>query len=144
MVWYSSGHIDPMAPAKVHPSGVALYRGEAPERDRGPSSEMGHRGQSRRGGAERDRRVEVPGLDGGGCIFTGDPALASEPGVAGALTRETVNWELGFDWYTFTCVGCGELTHVGRPPYQALEDFWLMCEWLYGRPPVCSACFPPA
>jgi hypothetical protein len=50
------------------------------------------------------------------------------------------DWDSGFDWYTFTCAACGELTYVGRDLAQSVEDFALMCWWLYGDPPECSAC----
>ena len=49
----------------------------------------------------------------------------------------------GFDWFTFVCSSCGTETFVGREPHQSLEDFQQMCEWLYGTPPVCSACARP-
>lgn len=49
-------------------------------------------------------------------------------------------WEQGFDWFTFHCNGCGTETYVGREPSQSIEDFALMCEWLYGTPPICSTC----
>jgi hypothetical protein len=54
--------------------------------------------------------------------------------------RAEDDWEAAFDWYTFVCAACGEERHVGRDPEQPIEDFALMCQWLYGDPPVCSSC----
>lgn len=52
-------------------------------------------------------------------------------------------WLSSFDWYTFTCSSCGELTYTSRDPKQSLEDFALMCLWIFGEPPVCSECQRP-
>lgn len=48
--------------------------------------------------------------------------------------------EQAFDWRTFVCSACGETISVGRSPEQSLEDFWVMCELIFGDPPVCSPC----
>jgi len=60
-------------------------------------------------------------------VSRGDPAV---PGDLVGL----------YDWHTFFCTGCGQETSVGREPRQSVEDFALMCSWLYGDPPVCSTC----
>jgi hypothetical protein len=48
-----------------------------------------------------------------------------------------------FDWLAFVCQGCGQETFIGREPTQSIEDFALMCEWLYGDPPSCTNCLRP-
>ncbi len=47
------------------------------------------------------------------------------------------------DWFTFVCSWCGRETFVGKEPRQNTADFWLMCEWLYGVPPICVSCMRP-
>ena len=66
-----------------------------------------------------------------------------EAGFSGALLdrlRSDPPWASAFDWHTFYCVGCGQHTAVGREPWQSVADFAQMCEWLFGDPPICSAC----
>ena len=45
-----------------------------------------------------------------------------------------------FDWFTFHCASCGQETFVGREPVQSVTEFKVMCEWLFGDPPICSFC----
>ena len=66
--------------------------------------------------------------------------LVPSPARKGNRDSETDSWEAGFDWFSFVCVGCGEHTFIGRDRSQPVEDFALMCEWLFGFPPLCSSC----
>jgi len=73
-------------------------------------------------------------------------AVGSPSPPTGSLRRSSQGppdapfWADAFDWYTFRCVACGEETYVGREPAQTVEDFALVCDWLYGVLPVCTSC----
>jgi hypothetical protein len=49
-------------------------------------------------------------------------------------------WANGFDWFTFVCCSCGELTHIARDWRQDVAEFHITSVWLYGLPPECSEC----
>lgn len=49
-------------------------------------------------------------------------------------------WEDAFDWYAFVCTSCGDHICVSRDSGQSLDEFDLACAWIYGDPPVCTAC----
>lgn len=65
---------------------------------------------------------------------------AIEGRLAAPVGRPTASVLDQLDWFTFHCSACGEETFVGRSHDQSVDDFWLMCEWLYGDPPICSPC----
>jgi hypothetical protein len=60
--------------------------------------------------------------------------------AAGAGTPAVAPTLDDLDWRCFICSSCGEETFVGRDLSQSVEDFALMCDWLYGYPPTCSSC----
>lgn len=46
-----------------------------------------------------------------------------------------------FQWWTFVCTACGELTYVGQDlEAQTDVEFSEMCQYLYGENPVCTNC----
>ena len=68
--------------------------------------------------------------------------LLRSPFEAVACPAELVEggWADGFDWYSFICSYCAEEVNLSREFTQPLDDFWLMCSWLYGDPPICTNC----
>ncbi len=97
--------------------------------------------KSRRRRSSQTQDIGSAGRESGGRpkgIVSG--GLVPSPFTRVAHELPASEWADAFDWYSFICASCASETHISRELSQTLEDFALMCSWLYGDPPVCSYC----
>ncbi len=87
------------------------------------------------GSAIRESEGRPQGIASGGLLRSPFEHHAAPPSE---LVSE--EWAASFDWFSFVCTSCGQDTYVTRDWSQCVADFYLMCTWIYGVKPVCSAC----